>query len=233
MACNPNLGEEWQFSTILALAEVGGSQRSPEEIEEAFFKAKPQVAEGIRSIVIGFWPTFKVLTQASQKKWTYAMYRAYFHGSEFGFGPEEQEVAVAWFAKAVELELRNTIFLPFRQDLSQTSPSASTLQSETESDKRLIKFVTDSNPKMMFGEMYRTLKVASKPSGTGACRELRRWMESRGFRSLLLQQFVSDVEELVRLAGLAKHDSVPNDAARRAHKFSQRILQAIASVAKS
>jgi tetratricopeptide (TPR) repeat protein len=226
MSVDPNIGEEWRVSTILALSEQLKARLSPEEVENAFFKANRKELDGLRSVIIAFWPNFEHLGQDSQRKWIYGIYGAYFYGPDSSFHIENQDTAVASFGKAVEIELMNRIFLQFRRHHIETGRSAGLRDSEPGDDKYLVKFVKQ-NAKIMFGEMYRVLESASRDSAKGICRDLRRWVQDKRLSLFLSSKFLDDVRILTELAGCAKHKSVSYKDLGRARELSQRILKAI------
>ena len=166
-------------------------------------------------------PPYPQILLHSQKKWIYAAYRAFFQ-SDSGFQHDDNETAIFSFAKAVELDLKNKIFEPFKTVVRQELWT-SAVTTDAAYEKRLIplaKFVAKHKGKIMLGEMADSI-LASRELSKETAIKFRRWIEKHCPQTYT-SGFTEKLFQLAEIAGKAKHSSTDN--VKDAERLSREVL---------
>lgn len=218
---NPNIGEDWRDSTILALGSISPSGAS------LFYQQKPETAKGIESVISAFWPGFSRLHPKTREYWIFGVYQANFHSNEQqGFSQSQAEAAVAFLAKAVEWELKTRLFNKWRDSVRQDA-SLSAVK-DTDDTAVLLRFVRSPNPKITLGQMFQCLQRSDK-SNDPALSSLRSWA-NKHCPDVLKSAVLDALRELSPLSGDAKHTSVQHGDRLRAQELGRKVLEALAGM---
>jgi hypothetical protein len=211
--------------------ERGWQRVEPDEtIEKNLFTSRPEIAAGIAATVQSFWPSFARLGQKTKNKWIFALHQAHFHAEADGLRAEMEETAVAWFAKAVELEVMSKIFLQFRDFVRRDSTLLHAAQEDgayESTSAPLVKFISRNNPKLMLGDMAQAIKL-SRNSSSCVFVELRKWIAAKCPAVDAAENFGEDLKQLATLAGPAKHGTVNASAVSKAQTLTRNILAVLA-----
>jgi hypothetical protein len=222
---NPEVGEDWKDSTILALGSIGSSGMAEDRIASIFYQMRPELAKGIEGVVSGLWPDFNRLSPEARQYWAFGAYQANFHSEEQqGFWQNKTDAAVASFAKAVEWELKTRLFNKWR-DAVRPNILASAAKGGDET-LILLKFVRNSNPKITLGQMFESLKRSDKSNDPLAF-SLRSWT-IKNCPDLLKGTILNAGGDLARLSGDAKHGSIQQGDELRAQELGRKVLETIA-----
>ena len=174
---DPAFGEDWLVSTLLALGSVGRDSEQIATRVERHLNSKPQLYEGLKSLVNAHWPSLDDLTPEAQDKWICGSYMILSRSVEERMhGLLVQEVAIP-FGTAVELELKSKVFGKFREYVSQSSEigSRGVKKSSGGEDERCCELLVSQKP-MTLGQMHRVLKACRK-SKQDILREFNRWVQ--------------------------------------------------------
>jgi tetratricopeptide (TPR) repeat protein len=218
---NPNIGEDWRDSTILALGSISPSSAS------LFYEQKPEVARGIDGVICGFWPGFGRLHPRTREYWVFGVYQANFHSEpQQGFSQRQAEVAVTFLAKAVEWELKTRLFSNWRDSVRQNA--AFSAVNETPDTAIVVRFVRSPAPKITLGQMFQCLQRSDK-SNDPFLSSLRSWTNNN-CPNVLKSAVLNSLRELAPLSGDAKHTTVQQSDPLRAQELGQKVLDALAEV---
>ena len=222
---NPEIGEDWRNSTILALGSVGLSGMTEDRIASLFYQVKPELARGIESVLCSLWSQFARLSPQGRQYWAFGEYQANFHSEEQqGFWQSKMDAAVASFAKAVEWELKTRLFNEWRNSVRANTQLVA--MQVTKENSILLKFVRNTNPKITLGQMFESLERASK-STDPLSYSLLSWTKAH---CPDLLKTLGEGLDLAQLSGSAKHGSVPKDKLVRAQNYARTLLNTLAEV---
>jgi hypothetical protein len=224
---NPQVGEDWRDSTILALGSISFSGLTEDRIASLFYQLKPELARGIESVLCSLWTEFKLLNDQTRQLWAYGVHQANFYSEEQqGFAQSRTDAAVAFFAKAVEWELKTRLFNKWGDSVRRNEPPSTTNSSRSETAV-LLRFVTSANPKITLGQMYHSLRHADESSDP-LLSSLRSWA-NKNFPNLLRnQEALNALSQLAQLSGDAKHGSVQQGELLRTQELGRKVLDTLA-----
>ena len=219
---DPDFGEDWLVSTLLALGSVGRDSEQIATRVERHLSSNPQLSEGLESLLNAHWPSLDDLTPEAQVKWI--------SGSCMILNPQVDELqhrqlaqaAATQFGTAVELELKSTVFGKFRDYVSQSSDvgSRGVKKSSGGEDERCCELLVSQKP-MTLGQMHRVLK-ACKKSERELLRKFNRWVQEN--RPSLLKNLWM-LGKIYRIHNRAKHgESISKENAVRMPDLCRKFL---------
>ncbi|MFZ1129953.1 MAG: tetratricopeptide repeat protein [Terriglobales bacterium] len=201
---NPMLeGNSWR-ATVLALGQVGEDQTTYNpEIARAFREAEPQAYATYVSIIEDYWPRFSTLSEPAQEAWVLGTSLKHDLRGDQRMLDSRSILAAFQFACAVEFELQNKVFGPFRTYTREVPTLQSFITSEPQQgsggkkmNQRFLDYVVKEKTVLTLGEMARVIK-----NGQGATSrdllgfEFAKWLKQH--HEQLSQRRNQDVLELV------------------------------------
>ena len=225
---DPDFGEDWMVSILLALGSVGRDSEQIATRVERHLSANPQLSKGIKSLLNAHWPSLDDLTPEAQVKWI--------SGSCMILNPPVDELqhrqlaqaAATQFGTAVELELKSRVFGKFREYVSR-SPELSSLVKNKRSwgeDGKFFKFLVSKSPRATLGEMHHFLKDCQN-SEREIWRKFNRWVRENQL-PLLITKNLWLLGEIRDIHNRAKHNgSFSEEDARKMPHLGRRFLSAL------
>ena len=210
---DPDFGEDWLVSTLLALGSVGRDSEQIATRVERHLSSNPQLSKGLKSLLNAHWPSLDDLTPEAQVKWISGSCMILNLPVDELQHRQLAQVAATQFGTAVELELKSTVFGKFRDYVSQSSDvgSRGVKKSSGGEDERCCEFLVSQKP-MTLGQMHYVLKTCRK-SKRDVLRKFKRWVHEK--RRPLLNR-IWELGEIRDIHNCAKHDEAisKKDAAR-------------------
>ena len=175
---DPDFGEDWLVSTLLALGSVGRDSEQIATRVERHLSSNPQHSKNLKSLLNAHWPSMDTLTPEAQGKWICGSCLILILPVEEPLHRQLAQAAATQFGTAVELELKSKVFGKFRDYVSRSSDLRSLVgkKSSWGKDELFCQFLVSQKPKpMTLGQMHRALKDCEK-SKRDICRKFNRWV---------------------------------------------------------
>ena len=200
---DPDFGEDWLVSTLLALGSVGRDSEQIATRVERHLSSNPQLSKGLKSLLNAHWPSLDDLTPEAQVKWISGSCMILNLPVDELQHRQLAQAAATQFGTAVELELKSTVFGKFRDYVSQSSDvgSRGVKKSSGGEDERCCEFLVSQKP-MTLGQMHYVLKTCRK-SKRDVLRKFKRWVHEKR-RPLLNRIWV--LGKICDIHNRAKHD---------------------------
>jgi hypothetical protein len=165
LACakEPRHRPQFERELLLAIPNTTPDDDS-DKMAEHMFESNPEMSHGLQSIMRSQWGRFGLLCEAAQREWIFALYGHHIESQKHtGIGTSMQQWAGVAFAKAVELELRDKVFFPFREFVLKNEALRALALGDLahEEAKELCRFILEK-PEITLGQMGWAMKVAGR-----------------------------------------------------------------------
>lgn len=203
--------DTWLISELLTMAEI---VRDPAFVSKTIGSC-PEVFGPIDSLVAAYWPRYRTLAPAAKDKWQFG---AYISITQTNTERKIREAA-AFYADAVEIELREKVFAPF-----VASQTAIVVQPEVREGRhgKVIEHFR-STGRLSLGQMT-VLLTDCQNCREPICKKLFEWVRPRFPR--LLEQ-LDDLRLLTDVRNPGRHDAVTDPRAGRAFDCARRFLESV------
>ncbi len=212
---DPILDEDPNISIALALGELGSAASYDKQLRGL----AAEKSDGQRlssSLLQDYWPTYGKLGPESQEDWSFG---ARLHSSESN-GPPGFRAAVQCFTGVTERELRDRVFVPFRD--------GAVARNCDDGEDPVFRAFLARRDHLTLGQMFNVLKRAHKPRSP-IDREFASWL-NRQFPWFLTRLDGRGADGIVYLRNRASHGpGHPKTAeqAQTAHAGGRDILNAL------
>jgi tetratricopeptide (TPR) repeat protein len=159
----PELGNDWNISLILMLGETA-SPASIDRAVDAYIDEHPDKMRLISFALARHWSAFRRLDQPSKDRWSAGILLL----NDKPFGEVSLGNAVHDFAVVVERALRESIFIPFKEEYKRNPGLLGDISQPAEKARIFCQFLIcksdTSDPGL--GQMLTIAKIAKKSAGS-------------------------------------------------------------------
>ena len=225
--CNPQFGEEWIESLTLKL---GGLVEINEEHQRRILAQTraeyPRFRCVIEKLVAMHWPSLALLSGEAREEWLNAVWQLHFRPSDGEISRGALRNAALCAIRAVEIELRQRLFLPFREMAS----SNATFRSFAGDYRRSASFLgmicrfLANRDEITFGQMVGTVEFAAN-NNDPISTELYRF--AKHYAPVVLEK-TSSFKALNRFRTPATHTAVSTSGAEGAIDVAKKLLEKLA-----
>lgn len=220
MELGPDVDKDWRLSLVLAVVETQGSLRE-------LRRTVPQLCTGIQWGLERFWPTFRKLNPRAADACIEAEVDAALSQDKELFPEKFAKDAASNWAAAVEVELREELFYPFREILGMRGLAEQSSRSGSKS-VMLGKFLLNQGP-LSFGQMVYVLREClSSTSGDALFKKMREWL-GREYPSLDIEA-VRCLEKIVDFRNPRIHREADKGSPEETMRLCRSMLEQITSV---
>lgn len=221
---DPGFGEDWRFSTILALGGIGEMLNREAGLREKLIQAHPVIAQAINSIVAEYWPGFGALGEEARKEFEWGSFL--FHYCRH-LQKDLESQSLGWsavaFAKAVEVELKERVFARFREH----ALSHGGKQQQPSQEERVLQDYVSGKPALTLGQMKYVLEKGGRAKG-GILRALHKWVQDH-YPKLTHPLLLTKLGYLAELRSTGVHGEPNIREASKAPQHCRALLDALHS----
>ena len=240
---NPKAGEDLPTSIALTLGEPTVRDGSIKEAIKEYRARNPTDLALTEALLYANWSCFRTLGQKSQSEWVEASWMLWGLAKQV---PEQHRrglyrKAAQTFGAAVESELRDRFFVPFRDHVKRDAAATKLAEKGLNDNSRsrqpsrfgsthaLCNFLVKEGY-LTLGPMFEAIDAARRPNAAGILKELSRYMQKQ-FSALLMGFQWLDWHRLNnRLYNPSKHEvgSLSVEEAEEMHSLCSRFLSRFA-----
>jgi tetratricopeptide (TPR) repeat protein len=207
---------DWREAVILALGGIAGGQERLVRLAEAQFDSHKQIGEALASTIKSYWSRYSSLCDKAQACWQRGTY--FETWPSFPWSGMRAE-AITKYATAVEKELDDRVFLPFRREWLGRHAADQPLPAKSTARAPLARFLREGQS-LSLGQMSFLLgQVPADPLGEA----LAAWAHSEQPHLLVERALLEQVKEA---RNPAVHDDIAQEVGSVRGKC-MRLLEAI------
>jgi tetratricopeptide (TPR) repeat protein len=219
---NPAHDQDWKATLLVQLGARAHNEERVAEIVRESIEKTPEVRVIMEGIVEDYWPTFRLLTPEAKGSFRVAT-RLLFDST---IGEHAWDAAATQAGKSVELELRASLFEPFRDWAKRTAPMTSHANVPGTRPGPLVAFIErGSASPLTLGAMINYLLKVPNPK-EGVERSLRDWLSAHRPKLFGALKFgtLNANADVGDLRNRATHETISREDAAKLYKSSRAWL---------
>jgi tetratricopeptide (TPR) repeat protein len=206
----PELERELPYKVAIPLGAIAAEQFDADRLARQAIKAHPELERLLDLLFPDFWPTYGELSSEARGPWLSASALTYYFPLiQPASASQWRQMGSVQFAKAVEIQIRQSVFEPFKEDIvqNQNGRAAAELARRDQRARRFAEFIVGRG-KLTLGDMEFILWEARTRKGE-LFKLFADWM-SQHFPQLQIAQL--KLLEKIRIPrNLESHESVALD----------------------
>ena len=164
---NPELEQELPYKVALPLGAIASEHLDLDRLTREAIKEHPEVEKLLDLLFPDVWPNYGKMSPEARKPWLLASVQTYYLPSILPASATQcRQVGAEKFAKAVEIELRQRVFEPFKTETSESLHVKAVIeQAKTDQKARLFAEYLVGKGRLALGQMAFILREARAGKG--------------------------------------------------------------------
>jgi tetratricopeptide (TPR) repeat protein len=229
LEADPDAGEDVRMSVALTLGAIGSEGHALKQAVEQYVDRNPQQFDLTKSLVRANWPGFASLSEQAQVEWAEASWELWGLATQVQTQPTGiYRMAAQTFGLAVECELRERLYLPFREQIKRLPHVMNSAKEglKDEATRELCRFLIDDRH-LTLGPMLNAIDASRCRPRLEFLKELSRYLE-KDFANLVKNFPLLKWKRLNQLYNSSKHElGGLKTEAEEMHSLCRRFLSCL------